>query len=774
MQLYPVGSTKRSELTAVSPSPSPPITHLPLFPTQHLPYNPIMKNESILTLDRLFDGDEFKANAFGPARWLDETGYTTLEPSPADIKVNELVRYDTTSGERVVLITAVQLTPPNTDTPLVIKNYEWSPNKTHLLIFTNSKRVWRQNTRGDYWVLTLNSGQLTQLGGDASTSTLMFAKFAPDNQSVAYVRANNIYVEEIATNNVTQLTTDGSDQLINGTSDWVNEEEFGLRDGFCWSPDSQKIAYWQFDTTGIDTFYMINNTDSLYPQLIPLPYPKVGTTNAACRVGVVNAAGGKTTWFDTPGDPRMHYIPKMEWAANANEVIIQQLNRLQNQNLLLLGNVKDGSTSEILTESDEAWVDVHNDLKWLDEGRAFTWISERDGWRQVYKGTRNGRSLTPLTPDPYDVISVQNIDEKTGWVYFIASPHNPTQRYLYRVPLDGSGKAERLTPADMPGTHSYQLSPHANYAFHTTSTIDKPPVVSLISLPDHQPLRILEANQSLHDKVTALAKQPTEFFRVKIEDVNQNEADNNDDDVLLDGWCIKPPDFDPTKTYPLLFHVYGEPASQTVLDRWGGKRHLWHLMLAQQGYVVISLDNRGTPAPRGRAWRKCIYRQIGVLATDEQAAAAEVIMQERPYIDKTRIGIWGWSGGGSMTLNLMFKYPQLYQTGIAVAAVSHQHFYDTIYQERYMGLPNENEQDFKNGSPITFAHQLTGNLMLIHGTGDDNVHYQCFEAMVNELIKHNKQFEMMAYPNRTHAIKEGKNTSRHLHSVMTHYLQKNL
>ncbi|MCB9419105.1 MAG: S9 family peptidase [Ardenticatenaceae bacterium] len=723
-----------------------------------------MTDNTKLTLDRLFNSDDFKLKPFGPVRWLDnDAGYTTLEPAANDEKVKEIARYAIPSGERTVLVTAVQLQPPDTDQPLIIKDYDWSPDKTRLLIFTNTKRVWRLNTRGDYWVLDLENGRLSQLGSNAPESSLMFAKFAPDGQSVAYVRQNNIYVEEISNGAITQLTHDGSEHIINGTSDWAYEEEFKLRDGFCWSPDGQRIAYWQFDTTGIETFYMINNTDSLYPKLIPLPYPKVGTTNAACRVGVVGTSGGETNWFDVPGDSRQHYIPKMEWAASSEQVVIQQLNRLQNQNKLLLGNAANGTTQPILTETDDAWVDLHNDLKWLDDGSAFTWVSERDGWRHLYRVRRDGQEVRLLTPGDYDVISVEKIDSASGWVYFIASPDNPTQRYLYRVGLNGNGRPQRLTPAHQPGSHSYQISPQANWAFHTYSTIDSPPIVSLVSLPKHEQVRILEANESLRNHVDTPILSSTEFFQVEIEE-----------GVMLDGWCMKPPDFDPAKKYPLLFYLYGEPANVTVVDRWINQRHLYHRLLTQHGFVVMSLDNRGTPAPRGRKWRKMVYRQVGILGPDDQTKALKQVLAKRPYLDPNRVGVWGWSGGGSMTLNLLFKYPDIYKTGIAVAAVSDQRYYDTIYQERYMGLPADNEEGFKNGSPITFAHQLQGNLLMIHGTGDDNVHYQAFEAVVNALIKHNKQFSMMAYPNRSHGMREGENTSRHLHELMLNYLLANL
>ncbi len=722
------------------------------------------QNLSLLTVDRIFNSNEFAMKRFGPARWLEEgAGYTTLEPSKTIKNGTDIIRYDTRNGQRKILVGAEKLIPNGLKHPLKINDYEWSDNKKNLLIFTNTKKVWRYHTRGDYWVLNLQTWKLKKLGGPAKPASLMFAKFAPDSRRVAYVSEKNIYVEDIASATILQLTSDGRGNIINGTSDWVYEEEFGLRDGFRWSPDSRHIAYWHFDANGIKTFYMINNTDSLYPELIPLQYPKAGTINSACSVGVVSAEGGETTWFKVPGDARKHYIPKMEWAASADEVVIQQLNRLQNSNKVMLGKITDGSVTTILTEKDAAWLDVNDDLKWFNRGRQFTWLSERDGWRHLYIVSRDGEKVKLLTPGKYEIVTIQKIDTGSGWVYFIASPHNPTQRYLYRVNLAGDGKAERLTPLNQPGTHSYQIAPGGGWAFHTYSTFDSPPVVSLISLPEHEQVGIMESNSALHKKVAELEKQPTEFFRVK-----------SDDDVEFDAWFIKPPNFDPAKKYPLFFYVYGEPANQTVLDKWFGHRYLWHQLIAQQGYLVMSVDNRGTPGPRGRDWRKSIYRQIGILASQDQAAAAQAIMKSRTYVDKDRIGIWGWSGGGQMTLNMLFRHPEMYHTGIAVAFVSDQRLYDTVYQERFMGLPDDNESGYTNGSPITFADGLKGNLLIIHGTGDDNVHYQSFERMLNELIKHNKKFTMMSYPNRSHSLSEGENTKRHLYELMLSYLKENL
>ena len=717
-----------------------------------------------LNLERIFDSNEFKAEKFGPARWLENgSGYTTLEDSEAETGDKDIVRYDPDTGSREIMVPSTRLIPPGELEPLEIDGYSWSEDGKKLLIFTNTERVWRRNTRGDYWVLDLTSWELRKLGAEAEPSTLMFAKFSPDGCRVAYVCERNLFVQDINDYSITQLTMDGSDTIINGTSDWVYEEEFGLRDGFRFSPDGNSIAYWQFCTEGVRDFSLINYTDSLYPEITTFQYPKVGETNPACRVGVIDSNGGETLWFNVSDDSRNHYIPKMEWAENSEEIVLQQLNRLQNTNKVMLADVRTGCVRTILTERDEAWVDVSDSLKWLDDGSFFTWLSERDGWRHLYLVSRSGKKITLLTPGQFDVISIQSVDEEGGWVYYIASPDNPAQRYLCRSPLDGSGKVERVTPAGRGGTHRYQISTDSRWAFHTYSSFDTPPIIELVSLPEHKTKKVLADNSELQAKLDKLKRRPTDFFRIDI-----------GDGVQLDGWCMKPPDFNPKKKYPLFFYVYGEPAGQTVNDVWGGKRYLWHLMLAQQGYLVMSVDNRGTSAPRGRAWRKSIYRQIGILASADQAAAARAIIKRRPYVDPTRIGVWGWSGGGSMSLNAIFRYPDLYRTAMAIAFISNQRFYDTIYQERYMGLPDDNEEGYKNGSPITFAHQLKGNLLIVHGTGDDNCHYQSCEALINELIKHNKRFSMMAYPNRTHAIKEGENTRRHLYGLLTRYLKENL
>ncbi len=720
------------------------------------------KSQNILTLERIYKLYDFELNQFGPARWLEDgSGYTTLEASQKFPNAKNIIKYKPKTGERTVLVDAKQLIPKGRENPLLVKDYNWSLDGKKLLIFTNSVKVWRYETRGDYWALDLVSGELSQLGLFAEPSTLMFAKFSPDAKKVGYVVKNNIYAEDLKTSEVIQLTHDGSSRIINGTFDWVYEEELSCRDGFRWSPDGENIAYWQSDTEGTGIFYLINNIDSIYSQPIPFPYPKVGTTNSAVKVGVVSATGGETKWFDIPGDPRNNYLARMEFIPNSNEVMIQQLNRLQNRNTVWIGNVKSMQFNKILNEEDDAFLDIHDNIQWLDKEKYFTWTSEKDGWLHLYKVSRNGKEMELITKGDFDVVNINCIDEKGGYVYYIASPENYTQRYLYRSRIDGKGSAERVSPKDVEGQFSYQMSPDANWAIATFQNSTTPNRISVISLPGHKEINILEDNSELKAKYDALELIPREFFKIDI------------GNVVLDAWMIKPVGFNPSKKYPVIFFIYGEPAGSTVQDNWKGGR-LWDQYMAQQGYVIISVDNRGTKAPRGRDWRKSIYEQIGILATHDQAKAALEIFKMFSFVDKERIGIWGWSGGGQMTLNCMFRYPEIYKTGIAIAFVSHQKLYDTIYQERYMGLPSENKLGYHDGSPINHASKLTGNLMIIHGTADDNVHYQSFEMLVNELVKHNKLFSMMSYPMRSHSIKERDNTSLHLRRTMEKFWKNNL
>jgi dipeptidyl-peptidase 4 len=717
-----------------------------------------------LTVDRIFASSDFRPKSLG-ATWLPRgDGYTTLE-ADGNGTGKAIVRHDARTGDKQTLVSAAELTSGLESPPLDIESYQFSAKLGKLLVYTNSRRVWRRNTRGDYWVLDRASGELRQLGKQFPASSLMFAKFSPDGHYVAYVHDRDIYVEDLREPNVTRLTTATSPQAINGTFDWVYEEELGLRDGFRWSPDSSAIAYWQINTEGVRTFPLINNTTGLYPSIQEFAYPKVGERNSVCRIGVANVATQKTRWMNVPGDPRNHYIARMDWLDH-QQLHLQQLNRLQNTNRFLFANTVDGIVTQQFVDRDPAWVAPCDELHWIENAQRFTWLSERDGWRHVYFGRIDGQGdgddATCATPGEFDVIRLLHVDQAEQKLYFIASPHDATCRYLYVQAFDGE-ELQRLTPQDATGWHDYTVSPDGRWAIHSWSSTEQVPQTELIELSNHRSVRALVENEKLAKRWRQVPRQAVEFFQIAL-----------DDGRTMDAWCMRPPKMKKGQKFPLLVHVYGEPAGSTVTNRWSGGNYLWHQMLAAQGYVVMSFDNRGTKVPKGRTWRKSIYRKVGIIAPQDQAAAVRSVLSSRDYLDPDRVGVWGWSGGGSMSLNAMFKYPQLYHTAIAIAPVPNQRYYDTIYQERYMGLPNDNPSGYRQGSPIHFAKNLTGNLLLVHGTGDDNCHYQTTELLIDELIKHNKQFSMMAYPNRTHSIREGTNTTLHLRHLMTDYLRRML
>jgi dipeptidyl-peptidase-4 len=684
---------------------------------------------------------------------------------------NELIQYVLPGNKPVIILSKQLLMPGGAEKPLQFSYYSFSADQQKVLLFTNTKRVWRLNSRGDYWVLDRKTGTLSQMGKSLPASSLMFAKFSPDGNFVAYVSGNNIYVEDLATSHIKPLTSNGSVTLINGTFDWAYEEEFACRDGLRWSPDSKKIAYWQIDAGTIKKYYLINNTDSIYSRVIPIEYPKVGQNPSSCRVGVVNIADARTTWMSIPGDPAQNYLVRLEFIPSSGNLLVQQLNRKQNVSKLFISDVETGASKVVEEETDQAWVDIYqpgnpysisftNSFIWLNESHSILWDSEKDGWRHLYQVSLEGKPEKLVTKGNYDFTDITYVDHKKGFVYFMASPDNATQNYLYRTKLDGTGNAELISPASLKGTHSYSFSPNGKYAAHSFSNSFTRLSREFITVANQKPLN---EKESIAARLDSLRVKPvTEFFKIK-----------TIDSIEMDGWMVKPLNFDPSKKYPVVFYVYTEPAEATVVDSYVKNRnYLYQGDMAEDGYIYISLDNRGTPAPKGASWRKSIYRKIGQINIHDQAMAAKEILKWS-FVDTGRIAVWGWSGGGSATLNLMFQYPGIYKTGIAIAAVANELTYDNIYQERYMGLPQENLEDYIKGSPVTYAKNLKGNLLYIHGTGDDNVHYQNAEMLLNELIKYNKQFQFMAYPNRTHGISEGEGTYLHLATLYTSYLRKN-
>ncbi|MBK0380256.1 S9 family peptidase [Mucilaginibacter segetis] len=685
----------------------------------------------------------------------------------------EIVILDTRDATKKTVLLSTEMLTPAGQKPLAVRNFYLSANGQKVLLYTNAKKVWRYATRGDYWVYDMGTKKLTKLGSGLPESSLMFAKFSPDGSKVAYVSGHNIYVQTLAGNTIKQLTTDGTDKIINGTFDWAYEEEFFCRDGFRWSPDSKQIAYWQIDASNTKNYLMLNTTDSIYPFVKPVEYPVAGEKPSPYKIGVISADGGNITWMTgIPDDPKLgSYVPRMEWADNNKELIIQHLNRAQNETDVMICDVVSGKSKSIYHESDPAWIDIlpeweehyyYGGWDWFKKGADFLWASEKDGWRHLYRISRDGKKQTLITKGDYDVMQINAVDEKSGYVYFSASPDNATQKYLYRTKLDGSGKAERITPMNEPGTHDYDVSPNGNAAMHSFSNYYTPRVSEVVSLPEH---KAFNGDDKVATSILAenKAKSNVEFFKVKTEE-----------GVEMDGWMQKPDNFDPSKKYPVVLYVYGEPWGQNVKDEYGTSYNfLYAGDMAKDGYIYMSIDNRGTPVPKGREWRKSIYKGIGTLNIRDLALGTKEMLK-RPYMDTSRVAVWGWSGGGSSTLNLMFQYPQIFKTGIAIAAVGNQLSYDNIYQERYTGVPIDeaSREVYLKGSPITYAKNLQGNLLYIHGTGDDNVHYQNAELLINQLVKYNRQFQLMIYPNRTHSISEGAGTTTHLRTLYTQYLRE--
>ena len=745
-----------------------------------------------LDAQRITSG-EFRAERFGPARWLDGAHYATLEPK-AGTDVLELVRYAAESGERTVLVTAVMLWLPAAGRALHIEDYAFSPDGTQLLVFTQSERVWRQNTRGEYYVLPLDGAKEPQrLGGALPVSTLQFAKWSPDGTRVAYVAQNDLYVEAVATKAPTRLTKDGSRTVINGTFDWVYEEEFDCRDGFRWSPDGASIAFWQLDCSGVGEFLMIDNLGDRYSKPVPVQYPKAGTLNSACKVGVVPANGGAVRWMATPGDPRETYIPRMEWHPKGQELMVQWLPRAQNVLQVLGCDVKTGACRVVHEERDEAYVDVRDDFRWVYGGDKFFWTSDtafaKDGeprFRQcgtVEWDTRGKHVLVSKVAltSGFDVIEVAHFDAEAGRLYVLAGkgPGGATGQTLWRVESGnvwsqvgdrryGSGppgdQAARSEGQVFGGWHQYAVGPDGRLALHTFSSMGFPPHVEVVRLAGHESVRTLVDNRPLADRVAKLALGEVAFGVVKLQ--------QGDERIELDTWTMFPPGFDAAKKWPVVFHVYGEPWSQTVKDTWDLNHHLFHRWLTQLGYVVMSIDARGTPAPKGRDWRKALFQKIGITSSADWNAAVLALRKQHAWMDPQRQAIWGWSGGGAMTLNMLFRYPDLFAAGMSVAPVTDITLYDTIYQERYCGDPRRFPEVYLYCSPITFAKNLQAKLLLVHGTGDDNVHYQNSERLVDELVKHGKLFEFLAYPNRSHGIAEGEGTRAHLYASLADFLQR--
>jgi dipeptidyl-peptidase-4 len=665
-----------------------------------------------------------------------------------------------TTGKAVqTLVTAAELQLPGTDKPLAVDGYSFNANEQKILFTTATEPIYRRSARASYYVFDRGTKKLTPLSAGGKQG---YATYSPDGQRVAFTRDNNVYVTDLATMQETAVTTNGvKNNLINGSTDWVYEEEFGFAQGFFWSPDSKQIAYYTFDESQVPEYDM-QEWGELYPKENRFKYPKAGEKNSVVSVSSYDVASARTTKMDV-GPVADQYIPRVMWTAVPNLLSIQRLNRLQNKLEILHADANTGKTKVVLTDTNAAYVEINDDLNYLAGGKQFLFTSEKDGYQHLYLHDMDGKQVRQLTKGPWEISAINGFNSKTGFVYFTSTESSALQRHLYRVNLKGSGK-QRISEAGN-GTDVVNLSPDTKYFLNTHSSAGVPAVVSLREGATGKLVKTLEDNAKLRQTLTQYDLGKLEFISFK-----------TSEGVDLNAWMIKPSNFDPAKQYPVLMHVYGGPSfgsgsSQTVLDNYGGSNYLWHQMLAEKGYIVVSVENRGTSG-RGSAFRKATYANLGKLETIDQGEGAKYLAS-LPYVDKSRIGIWGWSYGGYMTSLAMTKNPDLFKMGIAVAPVTNWRYYDTVYTERYLKTPQENPGGYDDNSPVQFAQNMKGKFLLVHGTGDDNVHFQNSIAFVDAMIKANKDYQTLYYPNRNHGIGGG-NTRLHLYRQMTNFVTQNL
>ncbi len=627
-------------------------------------------------------------------------------------------------------------------------SYSFNNDETKLILGTNFKQVYRRSFKGTYYAYDIASKKLTLIGKGIQEPT-----FSPDNKKVAYAKDNNLFIKNLQNNSVRQVTKDGkTNSIINATTDWVYEEEFAFVRAYEWSNDSKFIAFLRFDETDVPQFSMDIVGKELYPSQQVFKYPKAGEKNAKVTLHMYNVSGNTTRRVSLGA---YEYIPRIQWSTANNVLVATTLNRHQNDLKLYKVNASNVSTSLLLNEKDAAYVDVKDDLTFLPDN-SFIWTSEKDGYNHIYHYGFNGKLINQVTKGPWEVTNYYGYNPTKKTIYYQSVENGSINRGVYSIGLDGKNK-KLLSNED--GNNRASFSKNLNYFINTHSTTEIPPIYSLYNAEGNM-LKVVKDNGDLKEKLADYKMSPKEFSTIRI---NGND---------LNMWMIKPADFDENKEYPLLMFQYSGPGSQQVANRWNGSNDYWHNMLAQKGIIVACIDGRGTGL-KGRDFKKVTQKELGKFEVEDQIAAAKKLA-ERSYIDKNNIGIWGWSYGGFMSTNCILKGSDIFSTAIAVAPVTSWRFYDTVYTERYMQTPQENASGYDDNSPINYADKLKGNYLIVHGSGDDNVHVQNTMRMVNALIEANKPFEQAIYPDRTHGIFRGKNTRLHLYKKMTSFIEENL
>ncbi len=656
-------------------------------------------------------------------------------------------------GEPETILRENQLVLNRKDEHLEIKDYSFNADESKILITTQQEPIYRHSTQGYFYIWDRDEKTVRPLS-DKSKGKQRLAEFSPDGKHIAFVRNNNLFIVNWETGKETQVTSEGEkNKIIYGTTDWVYEEEFGFTKGFYWSAEGNNLAFYRFDESAVKLYQMTLWKDDLYPVEHKFKYPKAGEDNSLVSIHVYDLEAGETRTMDV-GQETDQYIPRIKWTKDDNKLAIQRLNRLQNKLDILFADAKTGISKVVYQEENPYYIDIDDHWTFLEENR-FIMTSEKDGYNHIYMINPDGENKQ-ITDGSWVVTEVLGVDQDDEWIYYMSTETSPLERNLYKIKTNGT-KKERITKKD--GTHSVEFSGDFSYFLDTWSTATRPPVYAIYR-ENGKLVEVFQDNQSVVDNMEAYNFSGIEFIEVPTED-----------DIMLNGFMIKPSDFDPDKRYPLLMYVYGGPGSQEVSNSWGYFNYIWFEYMAQQGYIIACVDNRGT-GYRGQEFKKATYLELGKVETIDQINAAKHL-GAMPYIDRQRIGIFGWSYGGYMTLLALTKGNEYFKAGVSVAPVTNWRYYDNIYTERFMRTPQENGSNYDANSPLSHISRLKGDLLLVHGSADDNVHMQNSMMLVREMVKRNIDFDMMIYPNKNHGIYGGM-TRLHLFNKITEYFNENL
>lgn len=699
-----------------------------------------------ITLENLWQNYTYYAKSVPGFNFMnDGKHYTRLEE-------NKINKYDLTTGAFVETILSGEAIKTRGGFNGEIGNYTFHTDESKIVIESERESIYRRSSKAYFYVYDRQTKELTPIYEE---DKIMYATLSPDGKKVAYVWKNNLYYFDIAEGITLPVTMDGEmNKIINGGADWVYEEEFSFAKAFAWSSDSKKIAYYRFDESAVKEFTMTNYKGGLYPDYETFKYPKVGEDNAKVSIHIFNIESEKGTMVKV--SDKIEYIPRIKWTKAPNNLVVYTMNRHQNELELLVANASTGATKTLLKETNPYYIDITDDMTFLEDGKHFVWTSEKTGFNHIYLYDMSGKEVRALTKGDYDVTAFYGVDEVNDRVFYQAAKVNAMQRELYSVGMKGK-KTKQISTQK--GTNRAQFSSTFDYYVNTYSNINTPATYTVYNRAGDV-IRVIEDNQNMKTTQKEFGVTNVEFIKTP----SGGKAE-------LNGYMIKPPNFDTNKKYPVLMYVYGGPGSQTVNDAWGGQNYWWFQMLAQQGYIVVSVDNRGTGA-RGQEFKKMTYLQLGKYEVEDQIAAAKHL-GAMDYVDEDRIGIFGWSYGGYMSSLCLFKGNDVFKAAIAVAPVTSWRWYDTIYTERYMRTEAENPEGYADNSPVYFTDMLKGNYLLVHGNSDDNVHFQNSAEMVNALIDSNKQFDTYFYPNRNHGIYGGV-TRLHLYTKMTNFLKEKL